>query len=199
MLWVKSQELELCPSCPDIKGNFKAKTYIAKDIWGRPESHKIRLTSALSVTNLGHPLPMWCAPARATEAMFDPTANSDAFFMSLSPNKPGFRCAQTYPQPQWSVHTRGVPAGVANVKKMWDYRFRGRDICMSKSTDPNRLARASTPHSNSLLRGSAPDQRGQSLIIDRPRSSCSSYQQVTVDTCHDRNPLAVLSIDSGCH
>lgn len=93
--------------------------------------------------------------------------------MSLSPNKPGFRCAQTYPQPQWSVHTRGVPAGVANVKKMWDYRFRGRDICISKTSDPTSLARASTPHSNSLLR----DQRGQSLIVNRPHSSCSSYQQ----------------------
>jgi len=101
------------------------------------------------------------------------TDNSRALFKSLSPpNRPGgFRCSQVYPQPRWPVQERGVPAGVANVKKMWDYRFRGRDMCLGIA-NPHGRARSSTPEPSQMQR------RSQSMIVQRPRtsSSCSPSQ-----------------------
>jgi len=99
------------------------------------------------------------------------TDNSRALFKSLSPpNRPGgFRCSQVYPQPRWPVQERGVPAGVANVKKMWDHRFRGRDTCMSRGFQ-------SRPRSLSTPDGTQMPRRSQSLIVQRPRSSCSPSQ-----------------------
>ena len=128
------------------------------------------------------------APARSFG-----TNNSRDLFKSLSPlnTQGGFRCSQVYPQPRWPVQERGIPAGVANVKKMWDHRFRGRDMCVGLAS-PHGPSRSSTPEPSQMQR------RSQSLIINRPSSSYSP-SQVTTDTCHDRTFFVVLGVYSESH